>query len=199
MSGLNETDVGYAVQTLIADYLAGNVHTAMPGLVEAVNNDDNTVDVLPLLKKSTSDGVQTECKIIPRVRYLMNANSSVSVTLNTGDIVLLIFCEEILDNFDTSGKTANTSFNRKFDLSSAIAIPLLFTSESNNLLALMTEAYKTALQNYLSAIQLFMITTSTATTAAQIAAAAGVLVAPGAFPSGFIAPTDSLTQKVKAV
>jgi hypothetical protein len=62
--------------------------------------------------------------------------------------------------------------------------------------SIVTGAYKIALETYFAALQMFMVSTSTATTPAQIAAAAGVFLA--SYPTGFIAPDNSLTVKVMA-
>lgn len=185
---LNTSDIGYAVKTLIESWLAGNVHTAQPGIVTAVNGD--TLDVKPLLNKSLVDGSQLECKPIPGVMNLFGPNASLSVTVSVGDIVLLVFCEESLANFSTSGQAANTTYSTKFDLSNAIAIPLLFTSGTNNLQALMTAAYKSAIESFFF----------TAKTGELAKIATGIAAGGGSYTPGvFTAPTTSLTSKTKAV
>ena len=129
MSQLNTQDHGYAVRELIYNFLAGNVHTAQVGKVIS-DNGDGTIDVQPLLKKSSVDQTQLECKVIPDVPNLFNVNSPLSISLSAGDLVLLVFCEECLDNFSTSGQTADTLYGKKFALGNAIAVPLLYSAAS---------------------------------------------------------------------
>ena len=192
MSALNTGDLGKAITDLIANYLAGSVQTATVGLIDAVNAD-GTVNVKPLLNMPAIDGTQTEHAVIPDVGILFNENTVLSVKVAAGDIVLLVFCKESLNNLSHDGKTANTLLNQQFSAGNAFAVPLVFSSGTNALQALMTEAYKTALGLYLTAVNTFI---SACTSESTMAAACTAFTS--AFPSGFSTPANGLTTKVKA-
>ena len=199
MSALNTGDLGKAITDLIANYLAGSVQTATVGLIDAVNAD-GTVNVKPLLNMPAIDGTQTEHAVIPDVEILFNENTVLSVKVAAGDIVLLVFCKESLNNFSHSGKTANTLLNQQFSAGNAFAVPLVFSSGTNTLQALMTEAYKTALETYLQAVQTLLIAIGAAVPA--VSAALATFNAAYPLPPGFpptLPPVNSyLTTKVKA-
>jgi hypothetical protein len=58
----------------------------------------------------------------------------------------------------------------------------------------MTEAYKTALETYLAAVQVFVNACAASVTDPVLAAAAGVFLAQ--YPAGFLSPVNGLTSKV---
>jgi hypothetical protein len=132
MSQLNTGDLGYAIQCLIADWLAGNVHTAMPGKVESYNSATRTGQVKPLLKMASIDGTQTEIKSIPDVPFAIygTAKSGVVLPIAVGDYVLLIFSERTIGQAMQTGAPSNTSLNQMYALGDAIALPGLFPSVS---------------------------------------------------------------------
>lgn len=119
---LNETDPTYAIRKLIIDTLK-DVHTCMPGRIENVNVDD-TLDVLPMIKNPYT---QEEFPIVCNVPYLFGGDSYLKIEVETGDIVLMLFAERSIENYDPEGRVAETPLTRQFDLSDCIVIPLLFT------------------------------------------------------------------------
>ena len=142
MSGLITQDIGAATMTAIADYLACNVHTATVGSVAAVNSD-GTIDVQPILNKPNTDGTQTQHAILPDVPMMFNQNTVLSITVSAGDLVLLIFTKESLENFSNSGKIANTLLNQQFGQGNAFAIPLIFSAGLNSVNRLIDERFAT--------------------------------------------------------
>lgn len=128
MNSLNTEDVGFAVQCLIADYLAGNVHTAMPGKVESYDPLTRTGQVKPLLKIAHIDKTQTELQSIADVPFAIYGTASAGVVLpiNTGDYVLLIFNERTIGKAMKTGNASSTSLTHLFGLGDAVALPGLF-------------------------------------------------------------------------
>ena len=130
MIGDNESDLGQAVYSLILNVLAREVHTAMPGRVEAVGISDGVrvVDVKPLLKRADIRGEQREFSVAPGVLFLTvgTSKSSVFMPVQKGDLVLLIYSERSVEKWKQNTTIADTVFGRQFDLSDAFAIPFNF-------------------------------------------------------------------------
>ena len=202
----------------------------MPGYVTKISTKGSSrlVDVKPLLRATQVDGSQAEYDIIQGVLLLTpgTTKSSIIMPINVNDLVLLVFSEKALENWNLSTQPANGIYGRQFDLSDAFAIPMNFgamnTGENANnadmiikhngqtitiknsgeidlgsgtVQAVMTEAFKTSLGLYLTAIHTFVNSCAASTTDPTLAAAAGVYL--GAFPSGFSAPSNGLTSKGK--
>ncbi len=125
---MNETEIGESIRALMINFLAGTVHTAMPGKVVAYNSSKRTADVKPLIKKSNTDGSQTEYPVLPDVPVAVygTAGAAVVLPIADGDFVLLVFSERAIDRVMKNGKINNTSQNRIFHLSDAVAFPGIF-------------------------------------------------------------------------
>lgn len=223
----NESDIGKAVVDLIRSELR-SLHICTPARVESFDYANHKATVTPLLKRSNLKGVQSSFSPIPDVPVVFPASGAASVTfpINAGDTVLLLFADRSLENWIDTGAEAATEYDRMFDLSDAIAIAGLFPNShdsdaANNsdlqiklgsqkitikangnieigastLQALMTEAYKTALSPYLTALQTLALAVGTLVPAT---AAAAITAFNTSYPSGFIAPANSLTSKAKA-
>ncbi len=130
---MNETEIGEAIRALMMNFLAGNIHTAMPGKVVAYNSSNRTADVKPLIKKSNTDGSQTEYPVLPDVPVAIygTAGAAVVLPISEGDFVLLVFSERAIDRVMKNGKVNNTSQNRMFHLSDAVAFPGIFPRTSS--------------------------------------------------------------------
>jgi hypothetical protein len=131
MNGINERDVGQAINALILNVLSREMHTAMPGRVESVQGSNpRTVNVKPLLKYATVDGKQTEFDIINGVMLLTYGStiSSVTMPVQKGDLVLLIFCERSTEKWARATGVSDSELGRQFDLSDAFAIPFNFAA-----------------------------------------------------------------------
>ena len=187
---LNETDIADAHRASILSLLAECVHTAMPGRVTAVNGD-GTIDVKPLIKKTGIRGNQIEYPVLPSVTVLLNENSVLSVEMSVGDVVLLIFSEGSLENW-TGENVANGSYHRKFSLADGFAMPLISSSGTFSLEALMTAAYKSAvLDVMIAALKVFLTGLNAGTLTAQASTLLAAL-------NAIVEPTNSVTSKVKA-
>jgi hypothetical protein len=195
MSGeMNETDVGFELTRAVENILSRKLHTAMPGRVDAYAS--GKADIKPLLKKASVDGTQTEYATLYDVPVLFSERAALSIGLSVGDIVLLVFCEGSLENWTANGAVANTSVNRKFSVADGFAIPLICSSGVISLQALMTEAFKTALGTYLDTLHTCITAIGATGTPGSIVSA--VTTYSGAYPTGFSAPANSVTTKVKA-
>lgn len=141
MNSFNESDIGAAVRSLILNILSRELHVSLPGYVTSVRTKGSSriVDVKPLLRVTQIDGAQAEYDIIQGVLLLTpgTAQSSIIMPVAVNDLVLLIFSEKALENWNQSRQPADGIYGRQFDLSDAFAIPMNFgtmntTENSNN-------------------------------------------------------------------
>jgi hypothetical protein len=125
---MNDSDVGFAISSLIMNLIAGKIHTAMIGRVESYNKDKRTGDVKPMVRRAGIDGMQTEYAVLPDVPFFVYSTAGAGIVLPVaaGDFVLLIFNERRIDGVMSSGNISNSTQNRLFDLSDAIAFPGVF-------------------------------------------------------------------------
>ncbi|MCP3944602.1 MAG: phage baseplate protein [Desulfobacteraceae bacterium] len=104
-----------------------DLHTSLPGIIQSYDPEKKKADVKPALKRQFKNNQLEELNLITDVpvAFLQTNNFIFSIPLKKGDEVLLIFSERSLDKWLKSGKTINPEDPRKFDLSDAIAIPIL--------------------------------------------------------------------------
>ena len=109
-------------------YIAGSIHTALPGQVETYDYQLQKASVKPLLKKHYLDGEELSLPVIVNVPVIFPRSGGASLTfpVNKGDYVLIIFIERALENWLSLGGEVAPGDRRKFDLSDAIAIPGLY-------------------------------------------------------------------------
>ena len=211
---LHEPSLKTAVEIAVYSILGG-VHTALPGTIESYDYATCTASVKPSVQRRYSDGTVVDLPIISQVPVVWPRSSagSISFPLNRGDGVLLVFAEQSLDEWLSIGAGVAPDDDRRNHISDAVAIPgmvssnvqtfidnnndfqIVFKGQSifirqadgsielgaQNVQALLTEAYKSALEIYIGQIQ-------TAINA----------IAAGSLPNPFTAPTNGLTDKVKA-
>ena len=105
-----------------------NVHTVMPGIVQAYDAATQQAEVKPQLKKNYLDGTELSLPVISSVPVIFPRTATASLTFPVakGDKVLLVFSERSLDEYLSLGKEVKPQDRRKFDLSDAIAIPGLY-------------------------------------------------------------------------
>ena len=122
-----------AIEKTVADHI-NDLHTAIPAEIVDVNYDDGTVDVLPKAKINLASGEEIEYPQINDVPVLfpcgMSKDAVIVYPLNRGDECLLVFCEQSLDYWRSSGVTSS---EMKFSLSNAIAIPGLFAKPTSDI------------------------------------------------------------------
>lgn len=105
-----------------------DLHTAIPGIIESYNPENKTASVIPAIKRKFRDdrpNIELNQITDVPVAFLQTNNFIFSVPLTKGDEVLLIFSERSMDKWLKSGKTIDPENARKFDLSDAVAIPVL--------------------------------------------------------------------------
>lgn len=104
-----------------------NVHTAMPGTVLSYSGGVATVQ--PSLPFNAPDGRSVDMPPIVGVPVVMPTCSGgtigVSLPIQPGDGVLLVFSERSLDDWSKGGESADP---RRHDLTDAIAIPGCYSS-----------------------------------------------------------------------
>lgn len=130
---LNETDIGFAIQGFITQFLAGNLNTAMPGKVISYDDVRRVVDIKPMLRKACMDGTQQEFPVLSSVPVAVygTKGAGVKLPIAAGDYVLLIFSQRQTDDFFNNGQINNTQLSRQFHLSDAVALPGLFPQSWN--------------------------------------------------------------------
>lgn len=112
------------------DYMIANVHTAIPAIITAYDNNTKRAIVKPTIKRTYSNGKVLSMPTISNVPVVMPRNkiAGLDMPVNIGDSVLLIFSERSLERwlFSNAGDEVESGVDRKFDLTDAIAIIGLF-------------------------------------------------------------------------
>lgn len=106
-----------------------NLHTALPGMVEAYDPETRLARVKPLLRRLYAGEDQAvDLPVISNVPVLhpRTANAQVSLPISAGDCVLLIFCERSIDRWLEIGGTVDPEDPAMHALNDAVAIPGLF-------------------------------------------------------------------------
>lgn len=106
-----------------------NLHTAMPGKIEAYDPGTRLARVKPLLRRKYEDEDQAvDLPVISNVPVLHPRTSSaqVSLPLAAGDYVLLIFCERSIDRWLEIGGAVDPEDPAMHALTDAVAIPGLY-------------------------------------------------------------------------
>lgn len=116
---------------VVADSVFDDVFFCGPGKVEKYDDLTQTASVLPLLKRSylLDDGTK-ETLDLPKIDNVpvMNARGGgfyVSLPLEKGDLVLLVFCDRSIDKYksSTGGQPIDPVDLRTNDITDAVAIP----------------------------------------------------------------------------
>jgi hypothetical protein len=117
------------IRAWIERYLADH-HTAMPGRVHAVNMDNGTVDVEPLVRHPVlrPDGGYDyeDLPILPAVPVVMPRLGDwfLSMPISRGDFVLVVLCESAHGHWWAGdGELQYPGDLRRHDLSHGVAIP----------------------------------------------------------------------------
>ena len=106
------------------------LHTAMPGVVKAVDAGAGTVDVQPQLQVPGRDsgGEPETLPILPDVpvAFPRMGGFSLRMPVTAGDTVLLVFCERDIGAWQVRGEPGVPGDDRPHSLAGAVAIPGLF-------------------------------------------------------------------------
>lgn len=99
----------------------------MPGIIRSYDADTRKADIQPVLNKQLLDGESEEFTVIPAIPVQMPGGNSCSISLplQQGDMVLLVFSQKSMDAWldSSSGDATNPNDSRRNDLQDAIAIP----------------------------------------------------------------------------
>ncbi|TQE99505.1 MAG: phage baseplate protein [Spiribacter salinus] len=117
------------------DTLSSQLRVALPAQVESYDPGTQRASVKPLINRNYADGAVAEMPVIAGVPVVWPRGSGASLTmpLNRGDGVLLVFSDRSMDEWLGSGGAATPSDRRKHDLSDAIAVPGLYSFAAGGL------------------------------------------------------------------
>ena len=122
------SDIVTAFQTLMKNYFMNYIDTVQPVEVVSVN-EDNTVNVKPLLQDMTTSGKLleiTDDDIIYNIPVMMLTGSNCSLVFNvdTGNKGLLLACQFDISNFKETGQASPKKTNRTYSYSDGFYLPL---------------------------------------------------------------------------
>lgn len=123
-----------AVNQAIENRLSA-VHTSLPGRIVQYDAATQLAEVKPLIKRRYPDGTTESLPVITNVPVILPAGGGglLSFPVRQGDQVLLIFCEKSLDVWISKGGEVDPLDRRNFNLSDAIAITGLFSTNKAGL------------------------------------------------------------------
>ena len=122
------SDLGTAIQNLINDNLR-NIQTAF--LAEIVTINRNTLDIRPILRKSSDEKILTINNCLIGFNY--SQNWSIQHKLKVGDIGIALVIQNDISSYKEQGKGGINATRRFKDANDAIYIPLsLYNSFSND-------------------------------------------------------------------
>lgn len=135
MSSLEFSNV---VLRIVEQHLKENVYTAIPARVISVENlaSSQTVDIKPDIIDVYRDDRNVEFAPILDVPLIFPAGGGglISFPIQSGDTVLAVFSERSIDEW-IEGRQGDSSFTpkdkRSFSIADAIAIPGLYTKNTN--------------------------------------------------------------------
>lgn len=113
------SDLGTAIQNLINDNLR-NIQTAF--LAEIVTINRNTLDIRPILRKSSDEKILTVNNCLIAFNY--SQNWSIQHKLKVGDIGIALVMENDISSYRETGKGGINKTRRFKDANDAIYIPL---------------------------------------------------------------------------
>ena len=127
------TNLTQVLQIAIDNALT-RISTCMPGRVVSYDYATKAAEVQPLINRLWSDGSSSPMPIITDVPVVWpcTAGASLTMPINAGDGVLLLFADRSLDLWLSKGGQVTPDDGRKHDLADCIAIPGLwpFTVQS---------------------------------------------------------------------
>lgn len=103
-----------------------NIHTRLPGIVEKVDHDQKTVDVIPALKRTyVKNNEVVTLSVIQDVPlcFPQTGTTIISIPIKKGDAVWLDFSERSIDIWKRDGGIVDPKDPRIFDISDATATP----------------------------------------------------------------------------
>lgn len=104
------------------------LHVCLPGRVERYDFETQRAEVKPLLRRSYADGETDDMPVIAGVPVVFPRSGGASLTMpvNRGDGVLLVFADRSIDRWLAQGGEVTPDDRRKHDISDCIAVPGLY-------------------------------------------------------------------------
>ena len=101
------------------------LHVCLPGRIERYDHTEQRAEVKPLLRRNYRDGDESDMPVIADVPVIWPRAGGASLTMpvQTGDGVLLVFADRSLDRWLAEGGEVTPDDRRKHDLSDCVAIP----------------------------------------------------------------------------
>lgn len=123
-----ESVINTAIDTKLKD-----VHTNLPGQIISFDPIEQLADIQPQLKRNIN-GELFNLPVLSQVpvRFLKSGAFSISFPLAEGDEVDIFVLERSIDNWLEDGGIQAPNDIRKFDLSDAYAVPILY-SQANKI------------------------------------------------------------------
>jgi len=120
-----ESVLATAINTYLKD-----VHTMLPGQIVNFDPAEQLADIQPQLKRNI-DGELVNLPVLSQVpiRFLKSGDFTITFPLKAGDEVALYFIERSIDNWLEDGGIQSPNDFRKFDLSDAYAVPVLYSQQ----------------------------------------------------------------------
>ena len=118
-----ESVLATAIDTHLKD-----VHTMLPGQIINFDPVEQLADIQLQLKRNV-DGELINLPVLSKVpiRFLKSGDFTITFPLKEGDEVALYFIERSIDNWLEDGGIQSPNDTRKFDLSDAFAVPILYS------------------------------------------------------------------------
>lgn len=103
--------------------MLNSIHTFLPGIIISFNGEKMEATVLPLAKTKIN-GIEIEPQEIERCPVLYPNDSTFSIRhpYQSGDMVLLGFCENSLEKILKTGQPESISTEEKFNITDAIVL-----------------------------------------------------------------------------
>lgn len=129
MDGDRKSSLESAISTGIQTQLK-EVHTMLPGQIVSFDAATQLAYIQPLLQRKVGDKL-INLPVLPNVpvRFMKSKAFTITFPLVAGDEVSLFFIERSIDNWLTQGGIQSPNDTRKFDLSDAYAVPVLYSQQ----------------------------------------------------------------------
>ncbi len=118
-----ESVLSVAIDTALKD-----VHTILPGQVISFDPVSQTANIQPELQRNI-DGELVNLPVLSAVpvRFMKSGDFSITFPLKEGDEIAIYVIERSIDNWFEDGGIQSPNDTRKFDLSDAFVVPILYS------------------------------------------------------------------------
>lgn len=113
-----------------------DLHVALPGKVISYNAETQTADIQPMVRRPVptpdEDSIQESLPVIPSVPVIFQRGGGfyITVPIEAGDTVLLVFCERDFAEWYRTGENTAPSDVRLHSLAHAVCFPGFYPSTS---------------------------------------------------------------------